>query len=372
VGICSSPAFAEAIPLACLASGGTAYATICEGGEDTMPNANCDISNDPCYFAEDGECDANGSLCPINSDCFDCDPFRRFGSLGCGECTSNGGAYCQTGYGEGICSSPAIATALPSYCQDDGGTAYSTECGDDVTTGCDVTNDSCVHALDLVCDAGNACPFNTDCFDCDPFLQYRDLGCQGCIDNGGRYCETGLGLSVCSSPEIAAALPNACINSSGGTAYMATCDDEPISLDTCDVANDSCPYANDGECDAGVFCAPNSDCYDCSPCMALRFDGCDACTAAGCLWCAADAACFPDYGGPIPSKLECTSADFVSTCPSTTNGNAFSDPLYESSNWIFDMIRVKPVWESGISKYYGVVVLLFFHWIILCSFQNHC
>jgi len=253
VGICSSPTFAEAIPLFCLTSGGTAYSTICEGGEGTVPNDDCDISNDPCFFPNDGECDANGSLCPINSDCFDCDPFRQFGSLGCGECTSNGGSYCQTSNGEGICSSPQIATALPSYCQDD-----------------------------------------------------------------------------------------------GGTAYTATC--EPIS-DMCDAANDSCEFANDGECDAGIYCAPNSDCYDCSPCTALRFDGCDACTAAGCLWCAADAACFPDYGWPLPSNLGCAAADFVSTCRIATNTNPFSDPLYESSNWIFDMIRVKPVWESGISKY---------------------
>lgn len=354
MGICSSLAFAEAIPLACLASDGTAYSTICEGegeggGDEPMHNDACDVLNDPCFYAQDGECDASGNLCPINSDCFDCDPFHRLGSLGCEECTSNGGAYCETGYGEGICSSPEIASAVPSYCQDEGGTAYGTECGDDVATGCDVLNDPCPYPLDLECDAGNACPFNTDCFDCDSFQQYRDLGCQGCVDNGGRYCETGLGLPICSSPEIAAAVPNVCTNSGGGTAYTALCDVESIT-DTCDVANDSCPYKNDGVCDAGTFCAPNSDCYDCSPCTELRFGGCEACTAAGCLWCAADAACFPDYGGPVPDKLECSAADFVSTCPVTTGANPFSDPLYEASNWIFDMIRVKPVWESGISK----------------------
>jgi len=90
---------------------------------------------------------------------------------------------------------------------------------------CNLLTDPCPFTLDLECDdpSGlNLCPSNSDCFDCDPFQQFRDLGCGACTSNGGLYCETAGGTPVCSSPDIAAIAPNACLGG-GGTPYMSTC-----------------------------------------------------------------------------------------------------------------------------------------------------
>ena len=83
---------------------------------------------------------------------------------------------------------------------------------------CDLFNDPCQFTLDLECDDPtglNLCPANSDCFDCDPFQQFQ--GCDACIANGGRYCETALGTPVCSDPAIAALAPNACFGGGGTT-----------------------------------------------------------------------------------------------------------------------------------------------------------
>lgn len=113
-------------------------------------------------------------------------------------------------------------------------------------------------------------------------------------------------------------------------------------------SNDTCPFQFDGVCDAGVSCALGTDCVDCDPCHAYRFDGCDNCTTAGCFWCGADALCV-SVGSPLPSQITCKVTDFVSTCAISTQ-NVFSDPFYDAASWIFDLIKIKEVWQSGISK----------------------
>jgi Chitin recognition protein len=103
-----------------------------------------------------------------------------------------------------------------------------------------------MYAMDLECDnnsvlgTGN-CPFNgDDCWDCDPLQQFRDMGCATCIANGGHYCEMGNGQPVCSSPQYAAIIPNACKVGEGGTPYVTTCDVDaplPSALGTCGRGN---------------------------------------------------------------------------------------------------------------------------------------
>ena len=122
---------------------------------------------------------------------------------------------------------------------------------------------------------------------------------------------------------------------------------------TCDAANDPCPYAVDGECDAGTYCPPNTDCFDCSPCAQFRFEGCEACTANGCLWCGADAACVPDTltsGAALPPTFSCAVSDFSNTCSADTGNDdiPFSDPLVEATDWVYDLINIQPVWAQGI------------------------
>ena len=87
---------------------------------------------------------------------------------------------------------------------------------------CNLLDDPCRFSFDLQCDAGMFCAANTDCFDCDPFQQFRDQGCNACVANGGQYCEKVEGTPVCSSPEIASLVPDAC-SRFGGTLYTSTC-----------------------------------------------------------------------------------------------------------------------------------------------------
>jgi hypothetical protein len=121
---------------------------------------------------------------------------------------------------------------------------------------------------------------------------------------------------------------------------------------TCDSTKDTCPYKFDGACDAGGICGAttNSDCYDCDPCQAYRFQGCTACTAAkeGCVWCDADASCLSPKT-TLPIFPQCQASNYTRTCASLAN-QPFSDPLYGSMSWMYNLINVQNVWKSGISK----------------------
>lgn len=129
-----------------------------------------------------------------------------------------------------------------------------------------------------------------------------------------------------------------------------------LSAEACSAAQfqaDNCPYYYqfNGECNAdGKKCVIGSDCFDCDPCQQFRFQGCQSCTAAGCLWCSLDAVCV-STGSTVSnvSQLTCTTSDYVRRCVETP-GSVFSDPFYDAMSWIYDQINVKEVWQSGISK----------------------
>jgi hypothetical protein len=130
----------------------------------------------------------------------------------------------------------------------------------------------------------------------------------------------------------------------------------------CDYANDSCLFPYDDVCDAGTpFCKAGSDCFDCDPCQALRLKGCNACTAAGCLWCGAEALCLsPSTDVLVPVTISCTAADFVNTCDAleSTDDDQFSDPLRESQNWAFEQVNIKAAWDMGYSTCFVVLLML--------------
>lgn len=121
---------------------------------------------------------------------------------------------------------------------------------------------------------------------------------------------------------------------------------------TCDYGADSCHYQFDGECDAGVYCSANTDCFDCDVCSGFNYD-CGLCIQAGCYWCPGDALCASSPIGPSlwdnhpdrqpACRLE---SDWTQQCtPKSTN--VFSDPLYESMAWIYELIKVEEVWKDG-------------------------
>jgi hypothetical protein len=231
--------------------------------------------------------------------------------------------------------------------------------------------------------------------DCDPcasivtdainnFVTDSNEICQSCTAAGCQYCtypslDGGL-VVLCTSPSIATTLSNLCLNL-GGSPYTSACGggtgeaptpapapapvptNTNIGSYTCDYSNDSCPFAHDKVCDAVSatvlfgYCPVNSDCLDCDPCQALRFQGCDTCVAAGCYWCASDALCLSTnpsimQNKTTPQQLTCTSPDdYDQTCPSTDNTKIYNDPLYDAQNWVYEQIGVVDVWRSGISKF---------------------
>lgn len=129
---------------------------------------------------------------------------------------------------------------------------------------------------------------------------------------------------------------------------------QPTTTTACTAAQfqtDTCAYQYDGVCDAGTACNAGTDCFDCDPCHAYRFEGCATCTAAGCLWCGQDATCVTD-GSTLLGTMSCNASDFVSTCDgtSTTSSDVFADPFYDADVWIYNLINIQDVWKSGISK----------------------
>ncbi|CAB9498724.1 Furin-like protease 1, isoform 1 [Seminavis robusta] len=113
------------------------------------------------------------------------------------------------------------------------------------------------------------------------------------------------------------------------------------------------------------------DCLDCDPCRRFNFQ-CDDCVKAGCFWCPGDAICSSRIitqetwtrlqdESEVGSNLQpsCVSAEDWTTTPcsgisessnatATTKDNIFSDPLFDSMEWLYNMINVQPVWEAGI------------------------
>ena len=69
------------------------------------------------------------------------------------------------------------------------------------------------------------------------------------------------------------------------------------------------------------------------------------------MWCDSDALCLSSQSmSSLPPTTTCATTSFVDTCTAASESNYFSDPLFGAANWIFDIINVKPVWKSGISK----------------------
>lgn len=129
---------------------------------------------------------------------------------------------------------------------------------------------------------------------------------------------------------------------------------QQVSPIDCDYSRDSCLYQSDGVCDAGTFCRRGTDCFDCDPCQELRLDGCDACTASGCFWCAADAICLSTNNPMLPITVTCQASDFTQTC-GNEGTNGFDDPLVSSQTWWFEQMNLQEAWDMG----YSTLLILF-------------
>ena len=137
----------------------------------------------------------------------------------------------------------------------------------------------------------------------------------------------------------------------------------------CDFNNDACPSQFNGICEASTKSrCYQGDCYDCDPCHALHYTGCETCAQYGCRWCPGDAFCSSQpLEAPVWQRIQflfdaeisssCAAVeDWVTTCgvPTNTtttdhaNKRVFSDPLYDAMAWAYDLINVAPVWNRGI------------------------
>jgi len=187
---CLSSGYAELLPDLCLGQ----WQASCDG---TPPPLVCDITNDACDTKGDGNCNADGYDCPLNSDCLDCDPLQWLGYYGCDACVEAGGQFC---WYTRNCVSLANAVQSPDNCNGEwqGGGCDSTP----PPLVCGISQDVCPSQKNGVCSAGERpCPSGSDCFDCDP-LQEFGPSCEDCIANGGQFCwDTGTCVSSVSADQ---------------------------------------------------------------------------------------------------------------------------------------------------------------------------
>jgi hypothetical protein len=91
-----------------------------------------------------------------------------------------------------------------------------------------------------------------------------------------------------------------------------------------------------------------------------HFD-CFNCIENGFSFCPLDAVCWPNATTPFDWDIpvfpfSCQAPDDMLVDDSqlcSPSENFFSDPLYRTNEWVFDMINVRPVWEKG---YFGASV----------------
>lgn len=226
------------------------------------------------------------------------------------------------------------------------------------SSGCDIALDTaCPWRIDGTCDAdGLICPSrNSDCVDCDPCQQYSG-DCGNCVDADCAYCD-GRCMHVDYIGDASVITSGLC----SGNVWNRTltdCGIDPQEFDSryrcyAENADSDCNYRFNNICDVERETC-EADCFDCDPCQEHRFDGCEACVAAECVWCGADALCVSADAlttlGDAGGKLTCSSRDFVSTCPSDTG----MDPIEEAMGWVFDAVNVRPVWANGYCKFISI------------------
>lgn len=274
--------------------GGQGY---CDAGTDTTDCTlvSQNISNDSCTFANDGECDeyrfAGTGACQDGSDSTDCsawvveretDFLDRARALGVGraDITNLGDNTCRWSNddecddinfgGTGACEAGTDATDCLALAQVTASPAP-------LPTG---ANDTCEYANDNECDeaqygGGGYCNDGTDASDCRQLAAgLDDDSCEWANDNecdevrygGGGACLDGTDATDCNnygtSPEALARLLELVPANLRGQ-----------------LGDDTCEYANDGECDdvafgGTVFCASGTDASDC---RAMALGGEDSC-----------------------------------------------------------------------------------------------
>lgn len=296
---------------------------VCEGAEPTCFDGQCGVCSDTCPgnngddYCDDGGPAADYNLCPLGTDCTDCDTRYVPACL-------EGLTYCDEGCVD-LQTDPNNCGACRNACLE------GAACMDGV---CPLCSDSCGLDVDDAClDGGEGaegalCPLGTECSDCGP------------------RCPTG--LTVCD---------DACVDTASDASHCGGCDvvcgeGEVCVEGACGLCADTCGYAGDGECDDGGpessydVCGYGSDCADCGfrvaptceapsePCLGGcrdftdNTDHCGACHNA----CASGATCeagvcAPLLDGICAAFVECGIAT-ITQAECVANRNACLDTSY--------------------------------------------
>lgn len=206
-------------------------------------------------------------------------------------------------------------------------------------TRCDASGETicvCNDAADGICPG--ACPNDPDCSSCTPSCTNAQCGDNGC----GGQCGTCASTEECSVDRLCLPIctPNCegkVCGSDGCGGQCGTCPGDQLcsSAGFClgsgfePNCNDTCPYANDGECDDGAegsdfdVCYLGSDCADCGPragapnCIAAAT--CGLCQALpGCGFCAENGLCMPTTESGDPGYASRCTSDWIrpgAACP---------------------------------------------------------
>ena len=264
-------------------------------------------------YLNDGLCDGGGD-CPLGEDCVDCDPCRDY-NLDCQACqqaaaNDQGCVYCASTLS---CVSQDIADVYTDIC-DEPFVLSLQECPPPPTVQCtpqeiaqdflqDPNTNQCALLeyladgfCDVTIDGTGSCLLGTDCYDCDPCMEYSG-NCASCIDSQG--CLYSSVETACRSQDI--------LNVYQGEGYVNECPVCDYTLQGgggIDASSNTCSFSFDGVCDQEAIefddgftldpsCPSATDCFDCDPCRAWDFTSCGECTAQNCAWCR-----YVVYGAP--------------------------------------------------------------------------
>jgi len=143
-----------------------------------------------------------------------------------------------------------------------------------------------------------------------------------------------------------------------------TSSEPPAACTSTEFIEDPCrpDWLLDGFCDNGdkredTCYGPGRDCFDCDPCQSYSYS-CEGCIRQeGCYWCPGDAICMSqpleqDFWSTTSKLPKCINAEdwLADTCNSPLDeDNVYSDSYYTAMQWVYDLIRVEPVWQEGIT-----------------------
>lgn len=138
--------------------------------------------------------------------------------------------------------------------------------------------------------------------------------------------------------------------------YGCSNPDNDVNGPWCETTSSSCTTVNQGQANGQDFYWARCPSIDSN--NAVEWNSkltCASCTAANGVWCSSAALCMPAM--PTASELAgvfsgdallCpTAASWSSACAGVATSPTGNDPMYEAQSWVYNLIKVQPVWQQG-------------------------